>query len=122
MKHLKWVLLLTVFITSVLFAQETTDEHSFTGSIVNKTGHVIRFTLGTSGFWVAITTGDAVHLFWDTFASEKIKLEGLPTAGKYRTICHDVDNLYNGQTIIVNITDKADEGSDFYCSIEPAVH
>lgn len=119
----KLVSILFCFLLAMpLLAQETTDKHSFSASVVNKTGHVIRFTLGDSGFWMGITSGSAVNLFWDTYASQKISIEGLPTLGVYQAICHDISNINSGQTIIVNITDKANEASDFYCSIEPAVH
>lgn len=115
-----FILIITIFFAGELFSQGP-DHESFTGSVVNKTGNVIRFTIGTTGLWIGVTSGNTSYLFWDTYASEKIKLEGLPAGGKYQPICKDINNLSSGETIIVNIDDKAESGHDFYCTIEPAV-
>lgn len=103
-----------------LSAAVTANNDFFSGSVVNRTGTVIRFMPNDNGVWIGLTHGDDSHMFWETMASVKIKLQGLANERVYVTICPDIQYINAGETITVSVRNPNEE-RQFYCEVEPAV-
>ncbi len=116
------ILFVPLFFFGNIFAAEMLQQDDFVAGIVNRTGNVIKFFPRNENVAVAITSGSAAHVFWDASPSLPIRFAGLPTGGQYVWICPDIQHINAGETITVFIKDRADEGQDFYCRIEPAVN
>lgn len=119
-------LILAVVASSLAFnafadAVSNIDTDDYVSAIVNKTGNVIRFMPNNTNVWIAITQGEVTSIFWHATPAIPIRIQGLASMGKYQNICPDIANTHDGQSIIIQISEKAENAGDFYCTLEPAV-
>lgn len=97
------------------------ERDDFVAAVVNRTGYVIKFFPRDENVAIAITSGSSTNIFWDASPTLPIRFAGLPTGGQYLWICPEIQHINAGETITIFVKGRAEQSSDFYCGIEPAV-